>query len=129
MKIFLDPRRRMGRKSFVDLAAGVEGKLAAILGASASGPERREVVGRKADGSLRMEYARPHDVQGRPRPRPSCGMPTAGGPSRPCASPKRCRLLFELNPAMWVFDNETLAFLAVSDAAWHYGYSRENFSR
>jgi two-component system, cell cycle sensor histidine kinase and response regulator CckA len=41
------------------------------------------------------------------------------------------RLLFDRNPQpMWVFDMETLAFLAVNDAAIsHYGYSREEFLR
>ncbi len=39
------------------------------------------------------------------------------------------RLLFENNPhPMWAFDLETLAFLAVNEAAiHHYGYSREEF--
>jgi two-component system, cell cycle sensor histidine kinase and response regulator CckA len=39
------------------------------------------------------------------------------------------RLLFDANPApMWVFDAETLRFLAVNDAALRqYGYSREEF--
>jgi diguanylate cyclase (GGDEF)-like protein/PAS domain S-box-containing protein len=39
------------------------------------------------------------------------------------------RLLFETNPLpMWVFDTETLRFLAVNPAAVeHYGYSREQF--
>ncbi|HXX25672.1 MAG TPA: EAL domain-containing protein [Pseudolabrys sp.] len=39
------------------------------------------------------------------------------------------RLLFDSNPvAMWVFDRETLRFLAVNDAALaRYGYSREQF--
>lgn len=39
------------------------------------------------------------------------------------------RLLFEANPMpMWVYDQETLRFLAVNDAAvQHYGYSREEF--
>jgi PAS domain S-box-containing protein len=39
------------------------------------------------------------------------------------------RLLFESNPeAMWVFDAETLRFLAVNDAAIRrYGYSRDEF--
>jgi diguanylate cyclase (GGDEF)-like protein/PAS domain S-box-containing protein len=39
------------------------------------------------------------------------------------------RLLFESNPLpMWVFDVETLRFLAVNDAAVaHYGFSREQF--
>lgn len=42
---------------------------------------------------------------------------------------ERYRLLFESNPqAMWVYDRETLAFLAVNDAAIsHYGYSRQEF--
>jgi PAS domain S-box-containing protein len=39
------------------------------------------------------------------------------------------RLLFEANPnPMWVYDLETLAFLAVNDAATQsYGYSRDEF--
>ena len=39
------------------------------------------------------------------------------------------RLLFEGNPLpMWVYDLESLRFLAVNDAAVaHYGYSREQF--
>jgi diguanylate cyclase (GGDEF)-like protein/PAS domain S-box-containing protein len=39
------------------------------------------------------------------------------------------RLLFDGNPLpMWVYDRETLRFLAVNDAAVkHYGYSREQF--
>ena len=41
----------------------------------------------------------------------------------------RYRTLFESNPhPMWVYDIETLGFLAVNDAAIaHYGYSREQF--
>jgi two-component system cell cycle sensor histidine kinase/response regulator CckA len=40
------------------------------------------------------------------------------------------RLLFETNPQpMWVFDRETLEFLAVNEAAIrHYGYSRQEFN-
>jgi PAS domain S-box-containing protein len=39
------------------------------------------------------------------------------------------RLMFERNPhPMWVYDRDTLGFLAVNDAAVaHYGYSREEF--
>ncbi|MER3424914.1 MAG: hypothetical protein C4293_18530, partial [Nitrospiraceae bacterium] len=39
------------------------------------------------------------------------------------------RLLFQRNPhPMWILDQETLAFLAVNDAAvHHYGYSRDEF--
>jgi PAS domain S-box-containing protein len=45
------------------------------------------------------------------------------------ASEEQYRLLFESNPlAMWVYDLETLRFLAVNDAAVEqYGYSREQF--
>ena len=44
-------------------------------------------------------------------------------------SEERYRTLFENNPhPMWAYDLETLAFLAVNDAAIeHYGYSREEF--
>jgi len=39
------------------------------------------------------------------------------------------RLMFDANPLpMWVFDRETLQFLAVNDAALaHYGYTRDQF--
>jgi two-component system cell cycle sensor histidine kinase/response regulator CckA len=44
-------------------------------------------------------------------------------------SEERYRLMFENNPhVMWVYDLETLRFLAVNDTAVrHYGYSREEF--
>lgn len=44
-------------------------------------------------------------------------------------SEEQYRLLFENNPnPMWIFDSETLAFVAVNEAAiYHYGYSREEF--
>jgi PAS domain S-box-containing protein len=44
-------------------------------------------------------------------------------------SERHYRLLFEANPhPMWVIDLETLAFLAVNEAAVrHYGYTREEF--
>ncbi|MBE9180320.1 PAS domain S-box protein [Oculatella sp. LEGE 06141] len=44
-------------------------------------------------------------------------------------SEERYRLLFENNPhPMWAYDIETLAFLAVNQAAiQHYGYSRDEF--
>lgn len=44
-------------------------------------------------------------------------------------SEERYRFLFENNPhPMWVFDADTLAFLAVNNAAVnHYGYSRDEF--
>jgi two-component system cell cycle sensor histidine kinase/response regulator CckA len=42
---------------------------------------------------------------------------------------RRAQLLFDANPQpMWIFDADTLAFLAVNDAAvHHYGYAREDF--
>ncbi|HLY62196.1 MAG TPA: PAS domain S-box protein [Terriglobia bacterium] len=45
------------------------------------------------------------------------------------ASEKRYRLLFEGNPGpMWVYDLDSLHFIAVNDAAiQHYGYSRGEF--
>jgi diguanylate cyclase (GGDEF)-like protein/PAS domain S-box-containing protein len=47
------------------------------------------------------------------------------------ASEERYRLLFDASPQpMWVYDSETLRFLAVNDAACeHYGYSREQFAK
>jgi PAS domain S-box-containing protein len=47
------------------------------------------------------------------------------------ASEARYRLMFENNPRpMWVYDLETLGFLAVNEAAVEqYGYSREEFLR
>jgi len=44
-------------------------------------------------------------------------------------SEEHYRILFESNPhPMWVYDLETLRFLAVNDAAvYYYGYSREEF--
>lgn len=44
-------------------------------------------------------------------------------------SEQRYRMLFEANPhPMWVYDRETLAFLAVNDAAvLKYGFSRDEF--
>jgi len=46
-------------------------------------------------------------------------------------SEERYRTLFESNPhPMWVYDAETLNFLAVNEAAIdHYGYSRKEFLR
>ncbi|HZT82426.1 MAG TPA: PAS domain S-box protein [Gemmataceae bacterium] len=66
---------------------------------------------------------RPDRPAGRARPRPA---PAAADPS---TEPGAYRLLFERNPQpMWVFDRDSLAFLAVNPAAVrHYGYSREEF--
>jgi PAS domain S-box-containing protein len=63
-----------------------------------------------------------------------CSMPnqkprTTRGPRRGESTRDPYRLLFENNPhPMWVYDLETLAFLAVNDTAVRrYGYSREEF--
>ena len=47
----------------------------------------------------------------------------------PPAAGEEYRILFESNPQpMWVYDAETLAFLAVNEAAEQaYGYTREEF--
>ncbi len=46
-------------------------------------------------------------------------------------SAERYRMLFEASPLpMWVYEADTLAFLAVNDAAIrHYGYARDEFLR
>lgn len=46
-------------------------------------------------------------------------------------SPEYCKLLFENNPLpMWIYDTETLQFLAVNNQAVKiYGYSREEFKQ
>jgi PAS domain S-box-containing protein len=49
--------------------------------------------------------------------------------TQPDPGEQRYRLLFEQHPLpMWVYDAQTLRFLAVNDAAVrHYGYSRDEF--
>jgi PAS domain S-box-containing protein len=57
------------------------------------------------------------------------GIKRKGSEEEQRASEERYRLLFESNPhSLWVYDQETFAFLAVNDAALrHYGYSRAEF--
>jgi PAS domain S-box-containing protein len=46
-----------------------------------------------------------------------------------CGTEEQYLQLFEGNPVpMWIFDNQTLRFLAVNEAAIHlYGYNRQEF--
>ena len=82
--------------------------------------------------------ARPSHARSRPGP----PLPAAGSPGprrrpsraseqRPPPPDDAYRLFFEANPRpLWVLDGQTLAILAVNDAAVrHYGYSREEFLR
>ena len=120
----------------LDLAAPESRPVLESLDAApaSSGPPRtHEVVGVRADGSrFEMEVAPARmTFQGKPatqailrdvteRKRADRALRESEG---------RYRILFENNPQpMWVADEESLAFLAVNDAACdHYGYSREEF--
>ncbi|MBI5013902.1 MAG: PAS domain S-box protein [Deltaproteobacteria bacterium] len=93
----------------------------------------REIAGRRADGSeFPAEcFLSRVEVQGLP-----CALVVVRDlTERRCteqglrAGEARYRQLFEANPhPMWVYDLETLAFLAVNDAAVRkYGYSRDEF--
>jgi hypothetical protein len=109
----------------------VEGEIASLL---SKGHATREYRFRHKDGRFRWvrdeqvligDAAGPREVVG------SWSDVTARKEAelRLHESEEQYRLLFDSNPhPMWVFDRETLAFLAVNDAAVrHYGYSREEF--
>ena len=68
-----------------------------------------------------MEYSDSGTLTGVAAREPDTGSDTDFGPGY--------RLLFDANPApMWVYDCDTLRFLAVNDAALdHYGYTRDEF--
>ncbi len=137
MKIFLwTGEEEWTGKSFLDLAAPESREeLAALLAASAATgpPERHEIVGLKADGSrFEMEVTPARmTFQGKPATQAILRDITDRRRAEQALreSEERYRLLFENNPQpMWVFDNETLAFLAVNEAACrHYGYTRAEF--
>ncbi|HEX4066104.1 MAG TPA: EAL domain-containing protein [Acidobacteriaceae bacterium] len=59
----------------------------------------------------------------------TAGSQTPGDNSFPVSQPSQYRLLFERNPIpMWVFDRDTLRFLAVNKAAIRqYGFTRREF--
>ncbi len=109
--------------------------LAELPGLLASGRLSQEYRLRRSDGSylwlhdearvLRDALGRPSEVVG------SWSDITArkGAERKLVDSAAEGRLLFDSNPhPMWVFDAETLAFLAVNDAAIAlYGFSRDEF--
>src|SRR5918996_1051044 len=73
-------------------------------------------------------WGAPPDPCGRSPPLTEPAVNT-GTPSPPTTFPLDAGLLFESHPLpMWVYDVETLRFLAVNDAALRrYGYTRDEF--
>jgi two-component system, cell cycle sensor histidine kinase and response regulator CckA len=123
-------------RSFLDLAAPESREtLTAIFDSPAASPlpERPEIVGLKADGSCFQMEVTPARMtfQGKTATQAILRDITERRRAEQALreSEERYRLLFENNPQpMWVFDDETLVFLAVNDAACqHYGYTREEF--
>jgi two-component system, cell cycle sensor histidine kinase and response regulator CckA len=123
-------------RSFLDLAAEESrDTLASILSAASTGglPTRHELTGIRSDGSrFEMEITPARMMfQGKPARQAILRDITDRRRAEQVLreSEERYRLLFENNPQpMWVIDRETLAFLAVNEAACrHYGYGREEF--
>ena len=138
MKMFgLTRDEQWAGRSFLDFVAPESRQgLPGIRGRGAAGdpaPERYEVVALRADGTR-------SDLEVTPAATKFQGKNVTQAILRDVTERKRAelalreseeryRFLFESNPqSMWVFDEETLGFLAVNQAACeHYGYSREEF--
>ncbi|MBT9501515.1 MAG: PAS domain S-box protein [Burkholderiaceae bacterium] len=136
-----DPHTDVGRRDEwverlhpQDRAAVVE-RIAAVL-AGADLPYHYEARLRHADGSYRWVSVTgqvlDRDAQGRPTRMMGTRVDITERKQAEDAlrdSEARYRELFYSNPQpMWVFDDETLAFLAVNTAAVvHYGYSEAEF--
>ena len=89
------------------------------------GPETQEMSESRHDPAPRPSVADGGETQpGAPAASP---LGSTAGPSG--ASDESYRLLFERSPyPMWVYDRETLRFLAVNQAAiGHYGFTRDEF--
>jgi hypothetical protein len=111
----------------------VTGQIAVLL---AQGHITREYRFRHKDGSYRWiadQQLLVRDAEGVPEVVGSWSDVTARKQAelKLLESEEQYRLLFEANPhPMWVFDQETLAILAVNESAVRlYGYSREEFLR
>jgi len=113
-----------------DDLARMNGYLERALGGGELNETQYRIV--RPDGEVRWVYARAEWADSRPGHRVLRGIQQditelMEARERLREAQEQYRFLFEHNPLpMWVFDRETLKFLAVNDAALaSYGYSRE----